>query len=37
MKFYNNFNPKRTTSLFGEKDHFILLKNLLTDNKFPKL
>ncbi len=36
MKFYNNFNPKRTTSLFGEKDHFILLKNLLTDNKFPQ-
>lgn len=36
MTFYNNFNPKRTSCLFGEKNQFLLLKNLLINNKFPQ-
>ncbi len=35
MTFNDYFNPKKTTRLFGNKENFILLKNLLSKNQLP--
>ena len=37
MNLVNDFDPKKSLKLFGHKENFNFLKNLLINNKFPSI